>query len=175
MIFTNKKSIIYLFDKHNNTITTMTNYKPNSINKARSQKRPGIVTGLCVFVLLVSLYHLFRFIQVLINQQILETLPLKVTPLYLAGDGFVWGVIGLILVWGLWKGYYWAWKAGLILPLCFAVLFWIDLIWLSAPDRLQSRWLINLVLTFLGLSAVFINLALPSSRIFFSRNPAKID
>ena len=60
MIFTNKKSIIYLFDKHNNTITTMTNYKPNSINKARSQKRPGVVTGLCVFVLLVSLYHLFK-------------------------------------------------------------------------------------------------------------------
>jgi hypothetical protein len=153
----------------------MANYMPTLEKNARPKKRPGVVTGLCALILLVSLYHLFRFIQVLLNQQILKTLPLKVSPLYLAGDGLVWGVIGLILVWGLWKGYYWAWKAGLVLSLCFAILFWIDLIWLSAPDRLRSRWLINLVLTFLGLSAVFISLALPSSRTFFSRNPAKID
>ena len=144
-------------------------------NKIRPSKRPWVVTGLFVLVLLISLYHLFRFIQVLLNQQILEILSLKVSPIYLGADGLIWGIVGLILAWGLWNGYYWAWKAGLVLPLCFAVLFWIDLIWLSAPDRLQSRWLINLVLTIFGLSAVFISLTLPSSRIFFSRNSAKIN
>ncbi|MGB2962718.1 MAG: hypothetical protein WBB69_01895 [Anaerolineales bacterium] len=153
----------------------MTNYISTPEKRVLSQKRPWTITGLCVLVILISLYHFFGFIQVLLNQQILETLPLNVSPLYLAGNGLVWGVVGLILVWGLWKGYYWAWKAGLVLPLCFAVLFWIDLIWLAEPDRLQSRWLINLELTILGLSSVFISLALPSSRIFFSRNPAKID
>jgi hypothetical protein len=75
----------------------------------------------------------------------------------------------------MWTGQTWAGKAGLVLALLFAAAFWIDLIWISEPEQLQTRWLINLVFTALGLSAVFLSLNLANSRIFFSGNPAKIN
>jgi len=153
----------------------MTNNKVTPENNSRSQKRPGILTVLSLVVLLIGVSHLFKFIQVLLNLRILQSLPLTVSPVYLAVDGLVWGVSGLILSWSLWTGRPWAGKAGLILALLFAAAFWIDLIWVSEPEQLQTRWLINLVFTALGLSAVFLSLNLTNSRIFFSGNPAKIN
>ncbi len=138
-------------------------------------RRPRMVTAICLMFLLIGVSHLFKFIQVLLNLRILQSLPLTVSPVYLAVDGLVWGVSGLILSWGLWTGQTWAGKAGLVLALLFAAAFWIDLIWISEPEQLQTRWLINLVFTALGLSAVFLSLNLTNSRIFFSGNPAKIN
>ena len=103
----------------------------------------------------------------------LSSLPITVSPFYLAADGFVWGISGLILSWGLWTGQTWAGKAILVLALLFAGAFWIDLIWVSEPEQLQTRWLINLVFTSLGLLAVFLSLNLTTSRIFFNGNPVK--
>jgi hypothetical protein len=153
----------------------MTNNKVTPENNSRSQKRPGILTVLSLVVLLIGVSHLFKFIQVLLNLRILQSLPLTVSPVYLAVDGLVWGVSGLILSWSMWTGQTWAGKAGLVLALLFAAAFWIDLIWISEPEQLQTRWLINLVFTALGLSAVFLSLNLANSRIFFSGNPAKIN
>ena len=138
-------------------------------------RRPRMVTVICLMFLLIGVSHLFKFIQVLLNLRILQSLPLTVSPVYLAVDGLVWGVSGLILSWSLWTGRPWAGKAGLVLALLFAAAFWIDLIWVSEPEQLQTRWLINLVFTALGLSAVFLSLNLTNSRIFFSGNPAKIN
>jgi hypothetical protein len=153
----------------------MTNFTPASEKKTHRPKRPRVVTGLSIGVFLISLYHLYKFSQVLINQRILKTLPLKVSPLYLAADGLVWGAFGVILSWGLWTGRPWARKACLVISICYACFFWIDLIWLSAPDQLQYRWIINLALTIIGLGMVFISITLPSSRAFFHGNPAKIN
>lgn len=141
----------------------------------RLLRRPRMVTVICLMFLLISVSHLFKFIQVLLNLRILQSLPLTVSPGYLAVDGLVWGVSGLILSWSLWTGRPWAGKASLVLTLLFAATFWIDLIWVSEPEQLQTRWLINLVFTVLGLSAVFLSLNLTNSRIFFSGNSAKIN
>lgn len=138
-------------------------------------RRPRMVTVICLMFLLIGVSHLFKFIQVLLNLRILQSLPLTVSPVYLAVDGLLWGVSGLILSWSMWTGRPWAGKAGLVLALLFAAAFWIDLIWISEPEQLQTRWLINLVFTALGLSAVFLSLNLANSRIFFSGNPAKIN
>lgn len=138
-------------------------------------RRPRMVTVICLMFLLIGVSHLFKFIQVLLNLRILQSLPLTVSPVYLAVDGLVWGVSGLILSWSMWTGRPWAGKAGLVLALLFAAAFWIDLIWISEPEQLQTRWLINLVFTALGLSAVFLSFNLANSRIFFSGNPAKIN
>ena len=116
---------------------------------------------------LISLFHMLKLSQVIIQWDILSALPLTVSPLYLAANGLVWGVSGLILTWGLWTGRSWARKTSISLALIFAAAFWIDLIWITEPDILQTRWMINLVFTFLGLSTILIILNTASSRDFF--------
>lgn len=146
-----------------------------SPEKSQRLSRPRNITVLSILILLISLFHLLKLSQVIIQWEFLSSLPITISPFYLAVDGLVWGVSGLILSWGLWTGQTWAGKAGLVLTLFFAAAFWIDLIWISEPEQLQTRWLINLVFTALGLSAVFLSLNLANSRIFFSGNPAKIN
>ena len=146
-----------------------------SSEKSQRQRRPWNITVLSIFVLLISLFHLLKLSQVINQWEILSSLPITVSPVYLAADGFIWGLSGIILSWGLWTGQTWAGKAGLVLALLFAAAFWIDLIWISEPEQLQTRWLINLVFTALGLPAVFLILNLSNNRIFFSGNPAKIN
>jgi len=153
----------------------MTNHKATPENVFREQERPWTITGLSLVVLLISLFHLLKLRQVITQWEMLSALPITVSPSYLAADGFVWGVSGLILSWSLWTGQTWAVKTGLVLTLLFAGAFWIDLIWISEAEQLQTRWLINLVFTVLGLAAVFLSLNLANSRVFFSGNPAKIN
>ena len=145
----------------------------HTAEKSQRQSRPRNITVLSIFVLLISLFHLLKLSQVITQWEMLTALPITVSPFYLAADGFVWGVSGLILSWSLWTGQTWAAKVGLILTLLFAGVFWIDLIWISEPEQLQTRWLINLVFTMLGLPAVFLSLNLTNSHVFFSGNSAK--
>jgi len=147
----------------------------HTADKSQRQSRPRNITVLSIFVLLISLFHLLKLSQVITQWEMLSALPITVSPFYLAADGFVWGISGLILSWSLWTGQAWAAKAGLVLALLFAGAFWIDLIWISEAEQLQTRWLINLVFTILGLPAVFLSLNLTNSRVFFSGNPAKIN
>ena len=144
-----------------------------SAEKSQRQSRPRNITVLSIFVLLISLFHLLKLSQVITQWEMLTALPITVSPFYLAADGFSWGVSGLILSWSLWTGQTWAAKVGLILALLFAGVFWIDLIWISEPEQLQTRWLINLLFTVLGLLTVFLSLNLTNNRVFFSGNSAK--
>ena len=146
-----------------------------SAEKSQRQSRPRNITVLSIFVLLISLFHLLKLSQVITQWEMLSALPITVSPFYLAADGFVWGISGLILSWSLWTGQAWAAKAGLILPLLFAGACGVGVIWISEAEQLQTRWLINLVFTVLGLPAVFLSLNLTNSRVFFSGNPAKIN
>jgi len=150
-----------------------TNITPDLTPK--SIKRPRILTIFSVIVFLFSFFHFFSTLQVFIYLQILQTLPVTISPYYLAVEGLIWGFLGLFLTWSLWTGKPWSQRAGLLLSLAYMIFFWIDLIWIAEPDILQTRWLINLILTALGIPAVILILNLKSSRDYFSGNPAKID
>jgi len=166
------KSAFQENNQNNNSIMD-TNLTPDLIPK--SIKRPRILTISSLIVCMVSLFHLFKFIQILINLQILQTLPITVDPIYLAVIGFIWGVLGLFLTWSFWTGKHWSQRVGLFLSLAYMIFFWIDLIWIAEPEVLQTRWLINLILTALGFPVVILILNLKSSNDYFSGNPAKID
>ena len=153
----------------------MTNSKITPEKISVLNKRPRTLTILSLVFLLISFYYMFKFVQVLLNLRVLQSLPITVSPLYLAADGLLWGIFGLILFWGLWMGLTWSRKAALALTLLFTIVFWVDLIWIAEPELLLTRWLINLILTALGIPAVFLILNLKSSRDYFSGNPAKID
>jgi len=150
-----------------------TNITPDLTPK--SIKRPRILTIFSVVVFLFSFFHFFSTLQVFIYLQILQTLPVTISPYYLAVEGLIWGFLGLFLTWSLWTGKPWSQRAGLFFSLAYMIFFWIDLIWIAEPEVLQTRWLINLILTALGIPAVILILNLKSSRDYFSGNPAKID
>ncbi|MFV1950225.1 MAG: hypothetical protein ACC633_09905 [Anaerolineales bacterium] len=141
---------------------------------SEDQRRPGIITILSILIFLISLFYLVKFSQAIIQWEILASLPLTVSPLYLIGDGLVWSLIAGFLSWGLWSGKSWSPGLGIIISLAYAVVFWIDTIFLAEPGTTQYRWPINLVLSLVGLSAIFLILNLKQCRAYFNRNPAKI-
>lgn len=137
-------------------------------------KKPRQLTILGWFFLLVSIFHFLKFIQTIRNIDLLRSLPLAVSPFYLAADGLGWGLTGLILAWGVSKGQSWSSPAAIVLSLLYSLFFWADRIWIAEPESLALRWPVNLVLTIIGLGAVLSILNRKSSRDFFRKNPAKI-
>jgi hypothetical protein len=137
----------------------------------REIKRPRTITGLVILFLIVSLFQLYRFSTVITQWAILKELPLSVSPLYLAGSGFLWGFCGLVLCWGIWTGKPWARSAALIISFVYTAFIWSDMIWIAEPDVLKTRWLINLIYSILGLSGIWIILNLRKNKTFFSNKP----
>ena len=148
--------------------------KPSTGNEHISN-RPRIITTLSILAFIFGLYHLIKFTQAIIQWKILTDLPLTISPLYLAIDGLVWGISGFFVAWSLWVGKHWARKSTLVFSMIYAVLFWVDLIWIAEPIVLQIRWLFNLAATLLGLLAVYSSLSTKASRDYYNRNPAKIE
>ena len=143
-------------------------------NISEDQRRPGIITFLSILIFLISFFYLVKFSQAINQREILASLPLTVSPLYLIGDGLVWSLTAGFLSWSLWSGKSWSRSWGIIISLTYAVVFWIDAIFLAEPGTIQSRWLINLVFSVAGLSAIFLILNLNQCLAYFNRNPAKI-
>ena len=131
--------------------------------------RPYWVIALCLFILLISLFHLLRFVLVLSAWQLLRQLPLRVSPFYLGLDGFIWAAAGLGLTLGLWRGSSPAWAWTQVLAGLYTAACWADLIWTASPTLLSTRWPFNLGLTILGLGFVYTALHVKASRNFFNR------
>lgn len=136
-------------------------------NPQNVNKRPWLVVALCVAILFTSLIHILKMSQALAHWDVLKSLPLSVSPLYLALHGFLWGAVGLAAVYVLWQGYPWARIITLILAFLYSLWFWIDLLWVKAPEIFHTRWPFNLILTLLGLGFVAVTLCVPASRTHF--------
>jgi hypothetical protein len=143
-------------------------------NTSQEQKRPTGITILSILYFLVSLFHLLKFSQVILRWNILQKLPLAVSPFYLAGDGLVWFISGIVLTAGLWKGKSWASPAAMTISVIYGLVFWIDRIWIAQPEGLAQRWMVNLVFTILGLGSIYLTLNHHKNLLYFSKNPAKI-
>ena len=141
---------------------------------SEEQKRPRIITLLSILIFFISLFYLVKFSQAIIQWEFLASLSLTVSPLYLIGDGFIWALSAGFLSWSLWNGKTWSRSWGIIISVAYAVVFWIDLILLAEPGRLQTRWPINLILTLAGLPSIWLILNLKQSQAYFKRNPVKI-
>ncbi len=97
-------------------------------NSAKRPKRPLCVSLLAFVVLIFTSLHLVRFVQVLSLWDFLSQL-LEVSPIYLAGVGLFWGLVGLVLLWGLWRGSPFAPRATRLAALVYAMYYWIDRVW----------------------------------------------
>lgn len=132
------------------------------------RKRPFSVTLLTLLVLTITILHWIRFFMALSWWDFLETLP-RVSPLFLTLTGFIWGVAGLPLIWGLWLGLRWAPQAAIMVSLLYSTYYWIDRIFVAnfAVDR--GRWPFLAGMTLLLLVFVLLTLTRSDSRYFFQR------
>jgi hypothetical protein len=95
-----------------------------------AKKRPHSVTILALGVLIITVLNLARFGLSLADWNFLASQP-GVSPLYLAASGFVWGIAGFGVIFGLWRGKTWAPGLMQAVALTYALYYWLDLIFLK--------------------------------------------
>jgi hypothetical protein len=129
-------------------------------------KRPFSVSLLAIVVLTFTSLHLVRFVEVLRLWDFLHEL-LPDLPLFLALTGAIWGVIGLVLVWGLWRGHPMAPQATRLAALVYAGYYWIDHLWLAASieERRILPFTVGVTLVLLGF--IYWTLSRPRAKAFF--------
>ena len=130
-------------------------------------KRPLVVTLLILLVLSYTILNWFGFIEALRHWDFLREIPLAVPLLYLGLQGAFWGLVGLVLIWGLWLGRTWAWYAAQIIAALYAIFYWLDRLLLADSSTIAQRWPFTVSLTLLCLVYIFVVLRPPRSRRFF--------
>ena len=94
-------------------------------DKALTPSRPFSVTLLALVVLTITGIHLIRFLRAIYLWDFLSDLP-GISPLYLTLTGLIWSIIGLLLVWWIWRGYPHSPKITRIAALTYTLYFWLD-------------------------------------------------
>jgi hypothetical protein len=143
-------------------------------NKSTSITRPTSVTLLALGVLLIAFLNLIRLVQSLVLWdflgEIFPTIGLyRFIPFYLVFTGLIWGSIGLVLTWGLWRGSRWVSLFTGLTALVYSIYYWIDRLWISASHG-QSNWSFSVGLNIFGLCYVLWTLFYSKARLFFRRN-----
>jgi hypothetical protein len=103
-------------------------------------RRPRSVTLLILVVLCFTVLHWLRLLESIQLWDTLTIMPLSWHPIYFVSSGALWGMIGLVLVWGLWRGLPWGpWGMRLVVPL-YIVYYWIDRLLVAEDTAIESRW-----------------------------------
>jgi len=117
----------------------------------QSNSRPRIVTWLALIVLTFSILFAIRF---MLSFHVPD-LPLSVPQWYFPLTGFVWGFIGLILSYGLFRTLPWALRMLTWASLSFVVWYWIDWLLFARSEYGRGSWPASLILTILVLGIIF--------------------
>ena len=133
-------------------------------------KRPLFVTWLLVLVLIFTGGQWLRFAAALQDWTFLAELPLSVPPAYLAASGLLWGLLGLGLLYGLWRGQTWAPRALQVTVLAYSLYYWIDRLWLAVPGPAQANRPFALFATLGLLVWIFATLRRKDVHAFFGDN-----
>jgi hypothetical protein len=137
-----------------------------SVKKVR---RPRLVTFLSLVVLYVAADGWVRFVQALRNWEFLRGF-IEYLPAYLAVSGLMWGIAGLPLAWGLWRGSAWAPRYTELAAILFSVYYWSDRLFLSgSPDR-NLNWPFALGMNLVILVLFTWILARRNSSAYFRRD-----
>ena len=130
--------------------------------------------SLWILVLLVSLFHLLQFTQIISRWMVISSLPLRLSPTFLAAEGLAWFIAGLILFRGVWKGRNRARIIGKLLCLIYCLEKWGIMIWATPRAELVQRWPADLFITLAGLGLAYLALNGPASQLYFKENPVRI-
>ena len=139
------------------------------------RSRPKTITLISFMFFLFSLFNMLKLSQAIFQWKTLISFQISISPLYLVVTGLVWSVFGLFVSWSLWTRKSWGRKSTLVIVMFYTIIFWVDLIWIAEPTVLQTRWLVNLCLTIIGLPTVYLSLYSKLSQDYFRGNTVKID
>ena len=129
--------------------------------------RPMSVTLLAVGVLTVAILYLTRFSLAFKRWGLLTELESASPPTYLSITGGVWGLAGLVIVVGLWRGMAWAPMTVRLAAMVFSVNFWVERLVLAVDPFPLIHQLWPLGVNVIILALVFLALSRPRARTFF--------
>lgn len=114
----------------------MTNSKP---------RRLFSVTLIAWMVFIITIINFLRLGLTLYNWEFLTELlspaaTYPLFPIYMAVSGLVWGVVGLPLIWGIWRGKMWAPRLLLATLLFYSIYYWLDRAFLPGYPQRNSNW-----------------------------------
>ena len=87
--------------------------------------RPFSVTLLIALVLIIAIGNLIKTLQTIQKWNFLDLL-LEISPLYFLITGLLWGIIGLVFAWGLWKRESWFFVWIKWITLFYSLQYWFD-------------------------------------------------
>lgn len=122
---------------------------------AKQLKRPFSATLLTWMVLIIASLNWLQLVMVLRQWTFLRSLSPALLVFYLAIIGLFWGLVGSLLVWGLFLGLPWAPRLMQIAAPVYAVYYWLDRLLIADPSAIASRWPFAFGLTILLLGSTF--------------------
>jgi hypothetical protein len=128
--------------------------------------RPKSVTYLTWMVLFLAGMNLVRFFEAARQWDFLTQVQ-AISPAYQVVTGLIWGVLGLVLAFGLWLGRPWAPGLARLAVLAYSAYFLLDRILLAAPLGGYDAWPFALGLSAILSVLVFYILGRARARAFF--------
>jgi hypothetical protein len=156
----------------------------NSDNKKTREEgiqpqRPFSVTLLVLIVLTIAGLSMTRFILTIRQWEFLAGWP-GVSPLYMALSGFIWALVCIPVIWGLWQGYPWAARLTKAVALTYAMYYWLDRLFIAyhfgtgTVERgrylLPTNWPFAVGITIIFLAFNAWTLSRPKAKAFFGEN-----
>jgi hypothetical protein len=152
--------------------------------KTRNIKRPTSVTLLVVGVLIITVLNIIRFILSIRYWGFLSS-RLEVSPIYFVLSGFIWGLAGVSLIWGLWKAKNWAPRLMQAIALTYSLYYWLDQVFLSehpvsgAPAgisaMLPGNWQFSVVVTVLSLAYIAWIMNRSKVKFYYGMNDVRVN
>ncbi|MFH1446366.1 MAG: hypothetical protein ABIG43_03020 [Chloroflexota bacterium] len=128
------------------------------------QHRPFLLRLVSWTFILIILMAWLRFFGAIANNSFIISLGMAPElPIYLMLSGFIWGLIGLPAVWGLWRRRPWTPKAIWVAVIFYALSYWLERIFLWEDTR---NWFFILAVTIIWLLIIIWSLKLSSSQRF---------
>jgi hypothetical protein len=133
-------------------------------------KRPLSVTLLTWVVLILTSLNWLRLIEVIRGWKFLQSLTPAPPVLYLAIMGLFWGLVGAILVWGLFLGRAWSPRLMRNAAVSYALYYWLDRLLVADSSAISSRWPFALGMTIVLLAFTYWNFSRQKTQQFFNRS-----
>jgi hypothetical protein len=132
-----------------------------------SIKRPFGVTLQLWMVLSLSAWGVIRLVASLHAWDVLYEYGASLSPLYLSITGAGWGVAGIVLFSGLWKGMPWARFATMTSIIVWLLEYWLERIFFQSPRaNLPFALACSIVVLIVSWSAT----TLPGTKSFFEKS-----
>ena len=130
-------------------------------------KRPFSVTLLLWLVLSLSVWGAVRLLAALRWWNVLNEFEARLSPLYLSITGAAWMVVGAVLLWGLFRGKMWIYRAIPVSILLWIIQYWIERIFFESP---RANLLFALIVTIVLFIVTLISAFNRKTKEFFIRS-----